>query len=546
MNCKLYEQQRPSTHNYDYDEVGNLIKDKSEDIEEIKWTVTGKVSDVTRTAGSQKPDLHFDYDAMGQRIAKTVTNKNVTTGDKFVTTYYVRDPQGNVLAVYEHKHGDSGNGTFTLTEQHLYGASRLGMKKRDLALNVANASESTTPVTHYELTNHLGNVMAVISDKASTTAEPTVVSLTDYYPFGMTESGRTYRPDYRYGFNGKEKENKSGSHVDFGDRIFDLKISKWLCLDPVKDPSVSPYVFCSNSPIIFFDPNGRVQCNPNGSVSVDWTYSSVVNLVQSRQINNGFRNNQLPPALQTAYTISNAPGCLVDPTPIPGGGAGHAYANGFIQYGVAMTTNGNNGNGVPFLVSRIVDQTGTPLTGFNAPNLMPEQCNCFGFALLGGQYGIPNGYEAEIVLNNDYIRQEKNSFQNGNVIIYKYPYAGNGCDGLQWDGNPDISKAKHVMASQHAAILVDNRYPYAIDGKNGYQNGTVSTNCNNVQQTDKDRYDISNTLMRASLINFRQSNMNNLYFDYEMYRPDMNATVPTRIMPFPSTQQTQQRTQPQN
>ena len=131
--------------------------------------------------------INADYDAMGQRIAKTVTNKNETNGDKIVTTYYVRDPQGNVLAVYEHKHGDSDNGTFTLTEQHLYGASRLGMKKRDLALNVANASESTPTVTHYELTNHLGNVLAVISDKASDTNEPTVVSLSDYYPFGMTE-----------------------------------------------------------------------------------------------------------------------------------------------------------------------------------------------------------------------------------------------------------------------------------------------------------------------------------------------------------------------
>ena len=128
------------------------------------------------------------YDAMGQRISRTVTNKNTTDGtDKFVTTYYVRDPQGNVLAVYEHKHGDSDNGAFTLTEQHLYGASRLGMKKRDLALNATNASEPTPPVTHYELTNHLGNVLAVISDKASATAEPTVVSLSDYYPYGMTE-----------------------------------------------------------------------------------------------------------------------------------------------------------------------------------------------------------------------------------------------------------------------------------------------------------------------------------------------------------------------
>ena len=142
-------------------------------------------------------------DAMGQRIAKTVTNKNETNGDKIVTTYYVRDPQGNVLAVYEYKHGESGNGTFTLAEQHLYGASRLGMRKRDLALNTTNANESTTPVTHYELTNHLGNVMAVISDEASTAAEPTVVSLSDYYPYGMTEPGRSYDA-YRYGFNSQE------------------------------------------------------------------------------------------------------------------------------------------------------------------------------------------------------------------------------------------------------------------------------------------------------------------------------------------------------
>ena len=103
-------------------------------------------------------------------------NKNTTDGtDKFVTTYYVRDPQGNVLAVYEHKHGDSDNGTFTLAEQHLYGALRLGMKKRNLALSGSAVNESTTPVTHYELTNHLGNVLAVISDEPSDGAQPTII-----------------------------------------------------------------------------------------------------------------------------------------------------------------------------------------------------------------------------------------------------------------------------------------------------------------------------------------------------------------------------------
>ena len=200
------------------------------------------------------------HDAMGQRIAKTVTNKNTTDGtDKFVTTYYVRDPQGNVLAVYEHKHGDSGNGTFTLTEQHLYGTGRLGMKKRDLALNVANASEPT-PVTHYELTNHLGNVMAVISDKASDTNEPTVVSLSDYYPYGMTEPGRSWNAgDYRFGYTGHEKESDLAEGVYTTEyRLLDTRLGRWMRIDNCYDkyPNKSPYSYALCSPIQYVDSNG--------------------------------------------------------------------------------------------------------------------------------------------------------------------------------------------------------------------------------------------------------------------------------------------------
>ena len=103
--------------------------------------------------------MNVNNDAIGNRISKTVINKNPTIdNDKYVTTYYMRDPQGNVLAVYERQRGETGDGIFTLTEQHLYGASRLGMRKRNLALNVSAENESTPPVTLYELTNHLGNV----------------------------------------------------------------------------------------------------------------------------------------------------------------------------------------------------------------------------------------------------------------------------------------------------------------------------------------------------------------------------------------------------
>ena len=68
---------------------------------------------------------------------------------------------------------------------------------------------------HYELSNHLGNVLAVVSDrKVPTTANPTglgavdhydadVVQYTDYYPFGMQMPERfSADNDYRYEFYG--------------------------------------------------------------------------------------------------------------------------------------------------------------------------------------------------------------------------------------------------------------------------------------------------------------------------------------------------------
>ncbi len=180
-------------------------------------------------------------------------------GRQNVTTYYVRNPQGNVLAVYEHKHGDSDNGTFTLAEQHLYGAGRLGMRKRDLALNATNASE--TPATYYELTNHLGNVMAVISDEASTTDEPTVVSLSDYYPYGMAMGGRIYSADeYRYGFNGKEID-KDGDFIDFGARLYNDKIGRFLSLDPFVSKTMLSYGFAGNKPLMCVDFDGCIGIN---------------------------------------------------------------------------------------------------------------------------------------------------------------------------------------------------------------------------------------------------------------------------------------------
>ena len=82
-------------------------------------------------------------------------------------------------------------------------------------------------------------------------------------PFGMIMPGRSFTSEsYRYGFNGKEKDDEvkggSGTQYDYGFRIYDPKIAKFLSVDPLtKDfPFYTPYQFAGNKPIAFIDIDG--------------------------------------------------------------------------------------------------------------------------------------------------------------------------------------------------------------------------------------------------------------------------------------------------
>jgi len=107
---------------------------------------------------------------------------------------------------------------------------------------------------NYELTNHLGNVLAVISDK---NAE--VVSASDYYPFGMTIESRSFSDGYRFGFNGKENDKDFGEGIqDYGMRIYDERNARFLSTDPLfkSYPWYTPYQFAGNMPIKYIDLDG--------------------------------------------------------------------------------------------------------------------------------------------------------------------------------------------------------------------------------------------------------------------------------------------------
>jgi len=123
-------------NNYDYDEIGNLIKDESEKIQEIKWTVYGKVKEIIRTPLSGKPNLKFIYDASGNRIAKVVIPDTSDPAQNTIT-WYSRDASGNVMAIYESVYTTNATGlteNIYLREQPIYGSSRVGERKEESLL----------------------------------------------------------------------------------------------------------------------------------------------------------------------------------------------------------------------------------------------------------------------------------------------------------------------------------------------------------------------------------------------------------------------------
>ncbi|MFN5308715.1 MAG: RHS repeat-associated core domain-containing protein [Candidatus Kapaibacterium sp.] len=92
-----------------------------------------------------------------------------------------------------------------------------------------------------------------------------IYNFANYYPFGMQHTGTAgsydLSSDYRYGYNGKEKDDEikgEANSLDYCARIYDPRVGKFLSVDPLtKDyPYLTPYQFASNTPIQAIDLDG--------------------------------------------------------------------------------------------------------------------------------------------------------------------------------------------------------------------------------------------------------------------------------------------------
>lgn len=209
--------------------------------------------------------------------------------------------------------------TTNLAEHHIYGSSRLGVQnyKDSIYRQTYNVNTSITPLTglstpavwydnryndlidagekepymhshlgelylsrtlghrHYELTDHLGNVLATVLDrKTGHTAGggatsynyylPDISTAQGYYPFGQRMKewhNEVADTVYKFGYNGKLRDDELyGAHKfqDYGMRKYNPMLARFVSVDPLtrKYPELTPYQFAGNTPIQAVDLDG--------------------------------------------------------------------------------------------------------------------------------------------------------------------------------------------------------------------------------------------------------------------------------------------------
>lgn len=216
---------------YLYTQIGELEVDVTEGIQRIDWRLSdSKVRRVDRTGDHEQ--LEFEYDAFGNRVLKltkpTVGGVPTTDQTQWTYTYYFRDAQGNVMAVYDLKWNTALSADYTLKENHMYGNKRCGIDKRDQLLTTATfgSKGGVTLINHvqdashremgnkfYELTNHLGNVLTVVSDRQLTRQEATVFEDFENSSINIAPSITPGFWSFAGGINQSFSTNSSGSNA---------------------------------------------------------------------------------------------------------------------------------------------------------------------------------------------------------------------------------------------------------------------------------------------------------------------------------------------
>ncbi|MBP1630329.1 MAG: repeat-associated core domain protein [Bacteroidetes bacterium] len=303
----LYNQALGESEKFRWDDKGNMIFHQTKHIGErnLCWTEDNRLQGFT----DQYNGAYYGYDASGERAYKLTgstisinqngTNINVpilqnqtlyasaliTLSDKGYTKHYFEEGKRICSKI--------GNGGLidinTPANTDISYIDQIG--KMTDAVNFT--FENCIGATPYISTNDLYPIISLYEHPKITPDEPAYFYHSDhlgsssyitdddgdntqtlaYLPYGedwVNIINPNLNPKYiaPYKFNGKEKDEESGYHY-YGARYYNSNGPFWLSVDPLSDkyPSLTPYNYCANSPIMLIDPDGMQMEDPPTSNS---------------------------------------------------------------------------------------------------------------------------------------------------------------------------------------------------------------------------------------------------------------------------------------
>ena len=288
----VYDQNTSDNFDFRYDANGNLIYQTNPLYGERRlcWDEENRLNAVSDNLFTS----FYLYDNTGDRAYKLTGPNNVMNingnayniamlSDEtlYTSPYLVATPQGYTKHYYvgsERIASCIGSGGLAIIDQPLQSSETWVQKKENTVIQLdevlsnclekpygidGNSSglsilNSLKYVGSYSMDqyfyhpDHLGST-SWITDKYGN-----AIQYLHYLPFGeewIDQKSTSWNAPYT--FTGKIKDAETGYNY-FGARYYDSGLSVWLSVDPLSDkyPSMSPYTYCANNPIMMVDPDG--------------------------------------------------------------------------------------------------------------------------------------------------------------------------------------------------------------------------------------------------------------------------------------------------
>lgn len=226
---------------YTYDAHGNMTA--MPHLHEMRWDYADHLISVDRGGGG---DVHFTYDASGQRVRKIYEH-----GGSVEERIYL----GGYEIYRKHRTGEATPALERQTLHVMDDGRRVAMlETKTIDAKAAVATETTR--TRYELDDVLGSAVMEVDDQGL------VISYEEYLPYGATAfraSRKASEPSAkRYRYTGQERDDETGLYYH-GARYYAAWLGRWTAPDPAGTADgFNPYQYVHDNPIRMTDPTGRI------------------------------------------------------------------------------------------------------------------------------------------------------------------------------------------------------------------------------------------------------------------------------------------------